>query len=59
MNRYKPYLDEKPKPPKKTSAEVAAQVAAYLATGKKISQVPRGVTGWSPLTPPPPEKEDY
>lgn len=47
MNRYRTYLDDKPKPPKKPSEQIAAEVAAFLAAGKQVAQVPRGVSAWN------------
>ena len=47
MNRYQPYLDGKPKRGKKTSEQVAADVAAFLTAGKQVTQVPRGVGAWN------------
>jgi hypothetical protein len=47
MNRYKPYLDNKPKPGKKSSKGIADEVAAFLAAGKQVEQVPRGASGWT------------
>jgi hypothetical protein len=49
MNRYRTYLDEKPKPPKKPSEQIAAEVAAFLAAGKQVAQVPRGTSAWTPM----------
>jgi hypothetical protein len=49
MNRYRTYLDEKPKPPKKPSEQIAAEVAAFLAAGKQVEAVPRGVSRWTPM----------
>jgi hypothetical protein len=49
MNRYRTYLDDKPKPPKKPSEQIAAEVAAFLAAGKQVAQVPRGVSRWTPM----------
>lgn len=45
MNRYRLYLDNKPKPGKKTSEQIADEIAAYLAAGNKVQKVPRGATG--------------
>ena len=49
MNRYRTYLDEKPKPPKKPREQLAAEVEAFLAAGKQVSQVPRGKSAWTPM----------
>ena len=49
MNRYRTYLDDKPKPTKKSSAQIAAEVAAFLAAGKQVAQVPRGTSAWTPM----------
>jgi hypothetical protein len=46
MNRYRTYLDDKPKPPKKSKEQIASEVAAFLAAGKQVAQVPRGVSAW-------------
>lgn len=47
MNRYRLYLDNKPKPGKKTSEQVAADVAAFITEGKQVTQVPRGIGAWN------------
>jgi hypothetical protein len=49
MNRYRTYLDDKPKPAKKSNEQIAAEVAAFLAAGKQVAQVPRGASAWTPL----------
>lgn len=49
MNRYRTYLDEKPKPVKKTREQIATDVAAFLTAGKQVAQVPRGVSRWTPM----------
>jgi hypothetical protein len=50
MNRYRSYLDDKPKPSKKTSEQIADEIAAYLASGKQVQEVPRGATGIGPVS---------
>ena len=47
MNRYRTYLDDKPKPPKKSKEQIASEVAAFLAAGKQVAQVPRGASAWN------------
>lgn len=47
MNRYRLYLDNKPEPGKKTSEQVAADAATYLASGSKVQKVPRGIGAWN------------
>lgn len=49
MNRYRTYLDDKPKPAKKSNEQIAAEVAAFLTAGKQIEEVPRGASRWTPL----------
>lgn len=49
MNRYRTYLDDKPKPAKKSSEQIAAEVAAFVAAGKQVAQVPRGMFRWTPM----------
>jgi hypothetical protein len=58
MNRYRTYLDEKPKPPKKPSEQIAAEVAAFLAAGKQVAQVPRGASAWKADTALRPKERD-
>ena len=47
MNRYRTYLDDKPKPVKKTREQIATDVATFMAAGKQVAQVPRGVSAWN------------
>ena len=50
MNRYRTYLDEKPKPVKKTREQIATDVATFMAAGKQVAQVPqvpRGASAWN------------
>ena len=49
MNRYRTYLDDKPKPAKKSNEQIAAEVAAFMAAGKQVAQVPRGTSAWTPM----------
>jgi hypothetical protein len=49
MNRYRTYLDDKPKPPKKSKEQIASEVAAFLAAGKQVEAVPRGASRWTPM----------
>ena len=46
MNRYRTYLDEKPKPVKKTREQIATDVATFMAAGKQVAQVPVGKSAW-------------
>lgn len=46
MNRYRTYLDDKPKPVKKTREQIATDVAMFMAAGKQVAQVPRGASAW-------------
>jgi hypothetical protein len=46
MNRYRTYLDDKPKPVKKTREQIATDVATFMAAGKQVAQVPRGASAW-------------
>lgn len=43
MKNSKMYPIDPPKPGKKTSEQVAADVATYLASGSKVQKVPRGI----------------
>jgi hypothetical protein len=58
MNRYRSYLDEKLKPPKKPREQLAAEVEAFLAAGKQVAQVPRGVSAWKADTALRPKERD-
>jgi len=58
MNRYRTYLDEKPKPAKKSSEQIAAEVAAFLTAGKQVAQVPRGASAWKADTALRPKERD-
>ena len=46
MNRYKPYLDNKPKPGKKTSEQIAQNIKEYIDVGGQIAVIPCGVTAF-------------
>jgi len=48
MNRYRSYLDDKPKPlPEDPGAKIAQDIKAYLAKGGKITAVPTGYSKFS------------
>jgi hypothetical protein len=50
MNRYRTYLDEKPKPvAEDPGAKIAQDIKRYLSSGGKITDVPRGVSRWTPM----------
>lgn len=49
MIKYRTYLDDKPKPPKKSSEQIATEIAAFTAAGKKVEVVPRGLSKWTPM----------
>jgi hypothetical protein len=58
MNRYRTYLDDKPKPVKKTREQIATDVATFMAAGKQVAQVPRGVSRWTPMASIRPKERD-
>jgi hypothetical protein len=48
MNRYRSYLDDKPKPVvEDPGAKIAQDIKAYLAKGGKITDVPTGYSKYS------------
>lgn len=48
MNRYRTYLDDKPKPVADDPAiKIAQDIKAYLAKGGKITDVPTGYSKFS------------
>jgi len=48
MNRYRSYLDDKPKPvAEDPGAKIAQDIKAYLAKGGKITDVPTGYSKYS------------
>jgi hypothetical protein len=48
MNRYRTYLDDKPKPlPEDPGAKIAQDIRNYLAKGGKITDVPTGYSKFS------------
>ncbi len=48
MNRYRTYLDDRPKPLlEDPGAKIAQDIKAYLAKGGKITDVPTGYSKFS------------